>query len=330
MLLSRNAATVIFHINHRHHVTRTIVNRHLSEPKKIKPQNRLTPIPLYGLLNRQLTTLGHADNLNPTREINLDQNSSNPYCRATNRTSGLIPSPRYSGERVRVRGLRLLFSPSASPAVNTGIPTPQPSRPQVPTNSFGVSPHHRDLHPPVKKTSRARVSLAVPGIRPPQNRNHLSPHESPSMRDHSAGVIDHVPCEVTASTLLRLTTHVMLVKRQVVLRRLRFVTTKDRVQGHARNADAAADVAGKLPNKNWGVSHQLKTENDGGVVLNIVIGDARQFKVWVRCLGPKATVFDRTEPIKEIRDNLIAINSNYQPITSRLRFNRRSDSKKIA
>ena len=122
----------------------------------------------------------------------------------------------------------------------------------------------------------------------------------------------------------------MLVKRQVVLRRLRFVTTKDRVQGHARNADAAADVAGKLPNKNWGVSQQLKTENDGGVVLNIVIGDARQFKVWVRCLGPKATVFDRTEPIKEIRDNLIAINSNYQPITSRLRFNRRSDSKKIA
>jgi hypothetical protein len=58
---------------------------------------------LHGLLNRQLTTLGHADNLNPTREINLDQNFFNPYYRATNRTSGLIPSPRYSGERVRVR-----------------------------------------------------------------------------------------------------------------------------------------------------------------------------------------------------------------------------------
>ena len=37
MLLSRNAAEVIFHINHRHRVTRTIVNRHLSEPKKINP-----------------------------------------------------------------------------------------------------------------------------------------------------------------------------------------------------------------------------------------------------------------------------------------------------
>ena len=37
MLLSRNAAAVIFHINHQHRVTRTIVNRNLSEPKKINP-----------------------------------------------------------------------------------------------------------------------------------------------------------------------------------------------------------------------------------------------------------------------------------------------------
>jgi hypothetical protein len=152
ILLSRNAATVIFHINHRHQVTRTIVNGHLSQSKKINPQNRLTSLGLHGMLNRQLATLGHAKNLEPTGETNLDQNSSNLHYRAINCTSGLVPSPRYSGERVRVRGLSLLRSRSESPPHQTR-PTLRPSRPGGTRKSFGVSPHHRDLHPPVKKTA---------------------------------------------------------------------------------------------------------------------------------------------------------------------------------
>ena len=229
ILLSRNAATVIFHINHRHQVTRTIVNRQLSERKKINRQNRLTPLAFHGLLNRQSTTLGHADNLKPTRETNLDQNSSNPHYRAINRTSGLVPSPRYSGERVRVRGLSLLRSRSESSPHQTR-PTLRPSRPGVTRKSFVVSPHHRDLHPPVKKTSSARVPRAVPGISPPQNGSHLGRHESLATNDRSVEVIENPSGEIIARRLPWLATNVILVPSPLARKQSILIRSQNRMR----------------------------------------------------------------------------------------------------
>jgi hypothetical protein len=183
MLLSRNAATVIDHIKHRHQFTRTIVNRHLSQPNTIEAQKRLNYIPSHAWLIGQLATLGHAKNLESTSVKHLDQNSSNLHYRTTNSTSGLVPSPRYSGERVRVRGLSLHLSRSESPP-NKTRPTPQPSRPGVTRESIGARLPHPDLHPPVKKTSHARIPLAVPGISPPQNGNHLSRREFSVTNDY--------------------------------------------------------------------------------------------------------------------------------------------------
>ena len=127
----------------------------------------------------------------------------------TKSTSDLIPSPRYSGERLRVRGLHLLPIPVSrsqhQPPHTATIPTTR--------NDELIRGESSSSRPasPRKKDGPGRVPLAVPGIRPPQNGNHLSRHESPGTSDHFAGAIDNKAGKVPPISMLMLPEHVIFV-----------------------------------------------------------------------------------------------------------------------